>query len=1006
VLIHRRTAEIRAHRPRLLRARKGSLVPLVRNLYWRSGGNRERIPAGAPRADAMSFTVDAVIDDLGYRQAGDLLERDVGHQTVEPARRQAWREATERLNINAAFFQGGVPLVYFRGLRVPSDADVEDAIDQLHRQGWNHGRAPFLVVVLPDEVRVLDNRTTPFDDFTVLRATTIDALADFSYGSLMSGRLTPRLEGRRRFTVVDQLRADLRSARLKLVSLGLNPEAANDLLGRSLFVQYLDDRHVLSRVVASANASLEETTQTSVDAVYELFAAVYARFNGDVFPVSDDECTSVGLEHLEIVLDFLRGVRGGQLPMISYYDFSVIPAELLSNIYEEFLEDEQRGSAAHYTPEYIVDLALEEVLPVRPSAAPTRVLDPACGSGIFLARAYRRLIDLDETRLGRPLEPSELAKLLARSIFGCDTMPSAVAVAALSCYLVLLDHCREDDIVERVRFPTLLGSNLFVGDFFELQDSLPGPYDVIASNPPWKRWTDAAAEYVAERSEAAGDKQLAHAFLWGGLARLASLGQMVILMPAKVLYNRSGPNIAFRRTLVEDTHLELVIDFSAFRHELFAKAKGPMALMVLRGQAQQRQPYITFCTPHPTPLSNSTGRVVLAGGDIKRLPRSEAARRPEYFKATLFGSLRDANLLERLQHRTPTLGEVERHGELLIGLGYQIGGSDHHQSSFLRQTPRVESKDIEPFRVLQLSPPPETTTFHRTPDDAIFRGAHILVGRAIDRFGFVQAAFLDHDASFNNTIVGITAPGRTSEELQALTALLNSALARYLLFLTATSWGVERPMLEGQDLRTLPLVIPEGSAARTLARITARASRHGATEQDRLAIDDTVAELHQLSATDRRQIGDLLRYGIDLHIRKARSAAFEPPTPGALKRYRRLLQRQLSAALRVEVDALVELNGHPWATVSIGLGTAPPDIADHYRELAALSQSAQETSGSVVLRRTMRVYHTQGVVMTKPAEARHWTESAALQDSDDVIAECLRAAAREEGEASLVGLSG
>jgi len=210
--------------------------------------------------------------------------------------------------------------------------------------------------VLPDEVHVLDNRAAPFDDFTLVRARTSDALADFSFRSLMSGGMASRLEGRRRLTVLDQLRADLRRARLELLKLGLNPETANDLLGRSLFVQYLDDRGVLKRVMGAAGCSFAETLEGPVDAVYRLFAKVYARFNGDVFPVSDEEHSAVGASHLIVVLDFLRGTRSGQLPFINYYDFSVIPAELLSNIYEEFLGDNQRTSAAHYTPEHIVDL--------------------------------------------------------------------------------------------------------------------------------------------------------------------------------------------------------------------------------------------------------------------------------------------------------------------------------------------------------------------------------------------------------------------------------------------------------------------------------------------------------------------------------------------------------------------------------------------------------------------------------------------------------------------------
>jgi hypothetical protein len=264
---------------------------------------------------------------------------------------------------------------------------------------------------------------------------------------------------------------------------------------------------------------------------------------------------------------------------------------------------------------------------------------------------------------------------------------------------------------------------------------------------------------------------------------------------------------------------------------------------------------------------------------------------------------------------------------------------------------------------------------------------------------------LDRDVSFNDSIIGIAAPGRTAEQLQALTAMLNSSLARYLLFLTATSWGVERPRLEAQDLSALPLAMPEGKVVRELARITARASRKGASQEDRQAIDEIVAELHRLSATDRRQIDDLLRYGIDLHIRKARSAAFQPPKNGALKRYRSILERQLGAALGVEVQSSLVHDEHPWATVSIGLDGPPPDLVDHAK-LAELGQSAQESSGSVVLRRTLRVYKTHGVLMTKPTEARHWSESAALQDADDVVAECLRAAAREEPSGDLVSLSG
>jgi len=100
------------------------------------------------------------------------------------------------------------------------------------------------------------------------------------------------------------------------------------------------------------------------------------------------ERDSVTGEHLYLVADLLRGTRNGQLNLWPYYDFSVIPAELLSNIYEEFLAEHRRDSASFYTPGYLADLVLDEIFPEESGDRPAAVLDPACGSGMFLARAY------------------------------------------------------------------------------------------------------------------------------------------------------------------------------------------------------------------------------------------------------------------------------------------------------------------------------------------------------------------------------------------------------------------------------------------------------------------------------------------------------------------------------------------------------------------------------------------------------------------------------------------
>ena len=68
-----------------------------------------------------------------------------------------------------------------------------------------------------------------------------------------------------------------------------------------------------------------------------------------------------------------------------------------------------------------------------------KVLDPACGSGVFLVEAFRRLARLKAKRHGRALTRDELHELLGSQIFGMDIDRQAVYVTAFSLYLALLE---------------------------------------------------------------------------------------------------------------------------------------------------------------------------------------------------------------------------------------------------------------------------------------------------------------------------------------------------------------------------------------------------------------------------------------------------------------------------------------------------------------------------------------------------------------------------------------
>ncbi|MFZ5053803.1 N-6 DNA methylase, partial [Enterobacter kobei] len=85
------------------------------------------------------------------------------------------------------------------------------------------------------------------------------------------------------------------------------------------------------------------------------------------------------------------------------YDFSFIPVELLSGLYESFLGSEQKDLGAYYTPRNLATLAVDEVFAASKDPLAETIFDGACGSGILLTTAFRRLLAIKEAREHRQL---------------------------------------------------------------------------------------------------------------------------------------------------------------------------------------------------------------------------------------------------------------------------------------------------------------------------------------------------------------------------------------------------------------------------------------------------------------------------------------------------------------------------------------------------------------------------------------------------------------------------
>ena len=171
----------------------------------------------------------------------------------------------------------------------------------------------------------------------------------------------------------------------------------------------------------------------------------------------------------------------------SPYEFSVLPADILGQVYEQFLGKVIRLTAGHqakveykpevrkaggvyYTPTYIVDYIVRQTVGrwlegkkpnPKSGAGRLTILDPACGSGSFLLGAYQYLLDWhltaylenDPARWSRGKTPriyqapggdwkltiAERKRILLDHIFGVDIDSQAVEVTKLSLLLKVLE---------------------------------------------------------------------------------------------------------------------------------------------------------------------------------------------------------------------------------------------------------------------------------------------------------------------------------------------------------------------------------------------------------------------------------------------------------------------------------------------------------------------------------------------------------------------------------------
>ena len=393
---------------------------------------------------------------------------------------------------------------YFVEAKKPSVKikDASDAAFQVRRYAYT-SKLPLSILTNFAELAVYDTRIKPNKNDTAAVArifycsyTEYEKHFDFinnifSKSSILKGSFDKYIEDNKNKKGTSEVDIEL----LNLVEAWRFTLAKNITLknpGLSIYnlniaVQKIIDRIIFLRIAEDKGmeSSFLLKTITNAANIYEKFNLLTEKANikydSELFKNEE------WLIHLSVDDKILKNIVDNLYYPECPYEFSVLPVEILGNIYEKFLgktiryknlkgtntvvveekPEIRKSGGVFYTPQFIVNFIVENTVTERiknktpDEIAGLKICDPACGSGSMLAGAYQCLLSyhLDyytkDSNLKKSLKNSlifqvshdsyrltiaEKQRILLNNIFGVDIDPQAVEVTKLSLYLKLLEN--------------------------------------------------------------------------------------------------------------------------------------------------------------------------------------------------------------------------------------------------------------------------------------------------------------------------------------------------------------------------------------------------------------------------------------------------------------------------------------------------------------------------------------------------------------------------------------
>lgn len=922
-------------------------------------------------------------------------------------------EKAEKYDVDAVYFrifesQSPIPQIYiYDNTTVPIN---EQTISERQRRIWNASIVPLIYVFTNTEVLLFNSYNQPefengrvqYNIFDKIEfAAEIDKqlkLKKYSARGFDNGSFWEREENQKEFKIskcaYEKLITELRNIRKKLLEASIvikgnklakdeQKKIIHKLLVMSIFLKYLEDKeddkgntvfqnNFFAKYSPGANNFID-VLDNSGDLI-QLFRDLSIHFNGEIFKLSEVEEENLAKINLPIFAEFFEGKTepNGQRTLFQLYSFRDLPVELISNIYEEFIEDKKDGIV--YTPPFLVNFLLDEAIPLTINDTNTdiKILDPACGSGIFLVQAYKRLIQRWRIKnQWNPPKRTDLKKLLLDNIYGVDKEGDAIRLTAFSLTLALCDELSPLVIWNELKFDKLRGRNLHDSDFFELVEEkrLPADFNLVIGNPPFiNKLTDPAYRIESQRivngNPKLPDSQLSLLFLDQAIKLCRNGGNLCLILPSgPFLYNIGS--FDFRTYILNKYNLKYIVDFTHLSRFLFGSGKGDhpaLAVYIIKQSPSKKD--ILHVTVRKTKSVKEKIWIELDKYDYHNVPYELAISNKKedklIWKSNFLGGGRIHSLLKKLAQQRTLKDFINSNKDWVYNEGFILGKKgDLKTAKYLTgsnfiPTKSFTEKGINENEIVVLK---EKYFINPKPQE-LYEPPLLLIKEVIGKKSILITR-RKNKITFKHNIVGIHSPKKDSDKLLQIERRIKdkNIFLFYLAGYSSQYLISKSTAILKDDIDNLPY--PENEK------------------------DITISDIENIL------IEDVLNYFLEYrHIHTNVAMVEKEPSGEQLELFAQYYLRILNSVYNTyKASRPIETENH--IIYPFYWGTRP-DTIDNIPNLEIhLNQLLQNTNypqANLRFIRVMRIYDDNVIYLIKPKQLRYWLRSVAIRDADETFA--------------------